>query len=124
MNQTENMAETFTKTKFKPALKRSATGGGTRASNSKRPVSKLIVQKSTEMNPMKDPDSPKASQVDNDKYKVWYDEYQAKIKVVDSLINEDDDLFAALDILHPHLHELILTQTKKLQRKIDTQELK
>ena len=118
------MSETFIKTKIKPALKRSATGG-TRASNSKRPASKLIVQKSTQMNPIKDPDSPKAHvDNDNDKYKVWYEEHQAKMKVVDTLVNEEDNLFAALDILHPHLHDLLQSKTRKLQRKIDTQELK
>jgi hypothetical protein len=70
MNLTENVAETLKQTKFKPALKRSATGGN-RTSFHKRPVSKLSVNKSIDLNPVQEPDSPKPLTVvgDNDKYK-------------------------------------------------------
>lgn len=43
---------------------------------------------------------------------------------VDSLINKDSDLFAALKLLHPNLHDGIISFTKKLQRKVETLELK
>jgi uncharacterized protein YbcC (UPF0753/DUF2309 family) len=47
-------------------------------------------------------------------HKKWFDQHQTRMQEVDSLINKDSDLFAALKLLHPKLHDGIISFTKKL----------
>lgn len=48
----------------------------------------------------------------------------AKMDLVDSLIEVEGDHFGALQVLHPNLYEHVISYVKRLQRKIDTYELK
>jgi hypothetical protein len=46
------------------------------------------------------------------------------LKVVNSLVSEEKDLLGALNLLHPELHDGLTSYIKKLQRKVETFELK
>lgn len=46
------------------------------------------------------------------------------MQLVDNLIEVEDDHFGALQVLHPGLYDYFLAHMKKLQRKVETYELK
>ena len=46
------------------------------------------------------------------------------MKVVNSLVNEEKYLLGALNLLHPELHDALTSYIKKIQRKVETLELK
>lgn len=43
-----------------------------------------------------------------------YEDYQDKMKVVNSLVTEEKDLLGALNLLHPELHDALTSYIKKL----------